>query len=195
MASATMQEIDENSYDVKLQDVFADIIIMDMWSLSVKWNDCCNHDLDKEHVNNLKDIFDAGVNQTAEDNWMKATLFSSEWHALIEFLIEQAKDGQPMSFKNVDSLCKHVRTPHVVSYIDTSTTIIASEEIPVISILKAEQHQWSALILLNDERHSHVESSEEKVKRVQRVSTEIRQNVKQTKLVFMLTYHRIINEL
>ena len=68
MAPATMQEIDENSYNAKLQDMFADIIVMDVWSLSVKWNDCCNCDLDKEHVNNLKDIFDAEVNQTAEDN-------------------------------------------------------------------------------------------------------------------------------
>ena len=68
MAPATMQEVDENPYNAKLQDTFADIIVMDVWSLSVKWNDCCNHDLDKEHVNNLKDIFDAEVNQTAEDN-------------------------------------------------------------------------------------------------------------------------------
>ena len=48
--------------------MFADIIVIDVQSLSVKWNYCHNHDLDKEHVNNLKDIFDAGVNQTAEDN-------------------------------------------------------------------------------------------------------------------------------
>ena len=68
MTSATMQEIGENPYDAKLQDMFADIIVMDVQSLSVKWNDCCNCDLDKEHVNNLKDIFDAEVNQTAEDN-------------------------------------------------------------------------------------------------------------------------------
>ena len=126
---------------------------------------------------------------------MKTTLFSSEWHALTEFLIEQAKNDQPMSFKNVDSLCKHARTSHVVSHIDTSITIIASEEIPVISILKAGQHQQSALILLNDERHAHAESAEEKAKRVQRASTEVRQNVKQTKLVFMLTYHRITDGL
>ena len=100
-----------------------------------------------------------------------------------------------MSFKDVDSLCKHARTSHVVSHIDTSTTIIASEEIPVILILKAGQHQQSALILLNDERHAHAESAEEKAKRVQRASTKIRQNVKQTKLVFMLTYHRITDGL
>ena len=68
MNSATMQEIDENPYNAKLQDVFADIIVMDVQSLSVKWNDCCNHDLDKEYVNNLKNIFDAEVNQTAESN-------------------------------------------------------------------------------------------------------------------------------
>ena len=68
MASATMQEIDENPYNAKFQDVFAGIIVMDVWSLSVKWNDCCNHDLDKEHVNNLKDIFDAEVNWIAKDN-------------------------------------------------------------------------------------------------------------------------------
>ena len=68
MASATMQEIDENPYNTKLQDMFADIIVMDVQSLSVKWNDCCNHDLDKKHINNLKNIFDAEVNQTAEDN-------------------------------------------------------------------------------------------------------------------------------
>ena len=141
MTPATMQGVGENPYNAKLQDMFADIIVMDVQSLSVKWNDCHNHDLDKEHVNNLKDIFDAGVNQTAEGNQMKATLSSSEWHALTEFFIEQAKDGQPMPFKNVDSLCKHARAPHVVSHIDTSITIIASEEISVISILEAGQHQ------------------------------------------------------
>ena len=126
---------------------------------------------------------------------MKTILFSSKWHALIEFLIEQAKNDQPISFKNVDSLCKHARTPHVVSHIDTSITIIASEEILVILILKAGQYWQSALILLNDERHAHAELAEEKVKKVQRVSTEIRQNMKQTKLDFMLTYHRITDEL
>ena len=68
MAPATMQEIGENPYNAKLWDMFADIIVMDVQSLSVKWNNCCNHGLDKEHVNNLKDIFDAEVNQTAEDN-------------------------------------------------------------------------------------------------------------------------------
>ena len=78
MASATMQEIDENSYNAKLQDMFADIIVMNVWSLSVKWNDCHNHDLDKEYVNNLKNIFNAEINQTAKNNWMKITLFSSE---------------------------------------------------------------------------------------------------------------------
>ena len=78
MTLTTMQEIDENPYNAKLWDMFADIIVMNVWSLSVKWNDCHNHDLDKEHVNNLKNIFDTEVNQTAEDNWMKTTLFSSE---------------------------------------------------------------------------------------------------------------------
>ena len=73
-----MQGIHENLYDAKLQDMFADIIVMDMQSLSVKWNDCCNHDLDKEHVNNLKNIFDAEVNQTSKDNQIKTTLSSSE---------------------------------------------------------------------------------------------------------------------
>ena len=72
---------------------------------------------------------------------MKATLSSSEWHALTEFLIEQAKDDQPMPFKNVDSLHKHAGTSHVVSHINTSTTIIAPGEIPVIPILEAGQHQ------------------------------------------------------
>ena len=62
MAPATMQEIDENPYDAKLQDMFAGIIVMNVQSLSVKWNDCCNCDLDKEYVNNLKDIFNAEVN-------------------------------------------------------------------------------------------------------------------------------------
>ena len=161
----------------------------------MKWNDCCNCDLDKEHVNNLKDIFDAGVNRTAEGNRMKATLSSSEWHALTEFLIEQAKDGQPMPSKDVDSLRKHARAPHVVSHIDTSTTIIAPGEIPVIPILEAGQHRRSALILLNDERRAHAESAEGKAKGVQRASTEVRQNVKQTKLDFMLTYHRITDGL
>ena len=68
MAPATMQEVGENPYDAKLQDMFTGTIVIDVQSLSVKWNDCCNHDLEKEHVNNLKDIFDAEVNQTAEDN-------------------------------------------------------------------------------------------------------------------------------
>ena len=48
---------------------------------------------------------------------------------------------------------------------------------------------------MNDERHAHAELAEEKVKKVQRVSTEIRQNMKQTKLDFMLTYHRITDGL
>ena len=68
MAPATMQGVGENPYDAKLRDAFAGTIVMDVQSLSMKWNDCHNCDLDKEHVNNLKDIFDAEVNQTAEDN-------------------------------------------------------------------------------------------------------------------------------
>ena len=48
---------------------------------------------------------------------------------------------------------------------------------------------------MNDKRYAHAESAEEKAKRVQRVSTEVRQNVKQTKLDFMLTYHRITDGL
>lgn len=132
--------------------------------------DCCSRNIDKKHVESLKEIFQASLGRTSLGHHMKATLSKDDWNALTHFL---AASVASKSFNgpctNKDALRKHVLKAVTILHLGSQKTVIAPFPVPVEPILEAGQHRKEALLGMVNKQNALATSSPTQIAAVSKI--------------------------
>lgn len=74
IAPVNSNDADVNPFQSKITRAYAGTVFLDVCSVSIKWTDCANCDLDYDHVRKLASVFEAGIHCVEESKCLKASV-------------------------------------------------------------------------------------------------------------------------
>ena len=147
------------SYPAIIQQAYAGTILCDVRSLSARWEDCNNRDVDPDHIEKLKARFRVvGIQRTTEEHRMKATVKQAEWQQL---LVVIGENELCQSFHQGSGQTQLSCTFQEVVE-DPMQMAIVPRDLPITPILEAGQHRQHALVELLEEKDRIAKSDEGK---------------------------------
>ena len=146
----------DDPYPAVIEQAYVGTILCDVRSLSARWEDCNNRDVDPDHIEKLKAHFKVvGTQRAAEEHRMKATVKEAEWQQLLAVVCDQSFHHGSSSQTQPSGLLQEIIK-------DPMQVVIVPRALPVTPILEAGQHRQHALVELLEEQDRIAKSEEGK---------------------------------
>ena len=178
MATVRESDGDVDPFQLKIAAAYAGTVFLDVWSVSAKWNDCTNRDLDYDHVKKLASVFEAGIHRVDESKRLKASVTIAEWDEVLHYLSQLMNEhaiptpvSLPVDTSSLAAIAKEKN--RIISHLD-HTALIFPRDIPITPILEAGQHRAAALESMMGRRTVFSQTPEGRMKNMLPAKDEVR---------------------